>query len=171
LTVSRNNRATAAEEGARAVDHDPIEDAYQPFVAELREGTFVAPKDGWPAELVAAHVARNNDLIAEVAELVAAGERPSYDNAEAVDEASLSAYAAEVGGTDGLADAVEASARRLAAARAALDETAAAQAVHVVIHDAGAMVRDGPIPIGRFIEGNASFHLDLHLEQLRSLRA
>jgi hypothetical protein len=39
-----------------------------------------------------------------------------------------------------------------------------------IIRDGGDIVNDGPIPIGRFIEGNASFHLDLHLEQLKALR-
>jgi uncharacterized protein YciI len=41
--------------------------------------------------------------------------------------------------------------------------------VHVVIRDGGTIVRDGPVPIGAFIEGNARFHLDAHAEQLRSL--
>ncbi len=43
---------------------------YAPFVASLLAGGFgPAAADGeWPAELVAAHIARNNDLIAEVAE-------------------------------------------------------------------------------------------------------
>ncbi len=41
--------------------------------------------------------------------------------------------------------------------------------MHVVIRDNGEIVQDGPIPIGGFVEGNASFHLDLHLEQLKAL--
>lgn len=60
--------------------------------------------------------------------------------------------------------------RRLAAARAALDETTADYLLPVTIRDGGDIVRDGPIPIGSFIEGNASFHLDLHFEQLKALR-
>jgi uncharacterized protein len=153
------------------MDSDTIEAAYGPFVAELRRGGFTEPEEGWPAELVAAHVARNNDLIAEAAERIAAGERPSYDNAAAVDDASLSAYALAVGGVTGLAAAVEASAHRLAAARMALDEADEAYPLSVVIRDSGVVVNDGPVPVARFIEGNASFHLDMHLEQLRSLRS
>lgn len=104
-------------------------------------------------------MARNNELIAGTAERVAAG------------EAALRAYAAEAGGMSGLADAFEASARRLAAARKALDESTAEYPVHVVIWDSGELVSDGPVPIGRFIEGNTTFHLDMHLKQLRGLRA
>jgi hypothetical protein len=152
------------------MDHDTIESAYAPFVAVLREGGFSEPTEGWPAELVAAHVTRNNDLIAEMAERIAAGEQPEYDNLVAVNDAALRAYSDDVGGIPGLADAIETSARRLAAARVALDEVTADYMLPVIIRDGGDIVRDGPIPIGSFIEGNASFHLDLHFEQLRALR-
>jgi hypothetical protein len=119
---------------------------------------------------VAAHVTCNNDFIAEMAERIAAGEQPSYDNAKAIDAALLSAYADEVGGIPGLADAIEVSARRLAAARAALDETTEGHMLPAIIRDGDDVVNDGPIPIGRFIEGKASFHLDLHVKQLKALR-
>ncbi len=111
------------------MDQRSIEAAYQPFVRSLREGGFGAPGDGWNAELVAAHVTRNNDLVAETAERVVAGERPSYDNSSSVDEEELAVYATSVGGLPGLADATEASARRLAAAWAALDEATGAYPV------------------------------------------
>jgi uncharacterized protein YciI len=150
---------------------DEIERAFGPFVAELRQGGFGEPAKGWSAEIVAAHVARNNDLIAEAAERVAAREQPTYDNSAAVDDATLSAYAAEVGGVPGLVAAIEASARRLSVARTALDETTESYPLPVVIWDSGNVVNDGPVPIAKFIEANASFHLEMHLEQLRSLRA
>jgi uncharacterized protein YciI len=149
---------------------DTIEPAFGLFVAELRQGGFGEPGEGWSAELVAAHVARNNDLIAEAAERVAAGQQPTYDNAAAVDDANLHAYASEVGGIPGLAAAIEASAHRLTVARMALDATNESYPLPVVIRDSGKVVNDGPIPIAGFIEGNASFHLDMHLKQLRSLR-
>jgi hypothetical protein len=37
--------------------------AYAPLVASLLAGGFRDPEDGWPAEVVAAHVAKNNDLM------------------------------------------------------------------------------------------------------------
>ncbi len=148
-----------------------LEAAYAPFVASLRAGGFGPPAAGeWSAELVAAHVARNNDLIAETAEKVAAGEQVSYDNAVGVDEAELVSYAAAVGGLAGLAIEVERSAARLERARDALGDLAGTH-VHAVIRDGGQVVRDAPISIGAFIEGNASFHLDAHAEQLRGLVA
>jgi uncharacterized protein YciI len=146
-----------------------LEAAYAPFVASLRAGGFGPPPAGeWPAELIAAHIARNNDLIAEAAERVAAGEPVSYDNAVGVDETPLTEYAAAVGGLVGLAQEVERSAARLARASDGLGARADTL-VNVVIRDGGKIVRDGPMPIGTFIEGNASFHLDAHTEQLRAL--
>ncbi len=146
-----------------------LDAAYAPFIASLLAGGFGQPADdGWRAELIAAHVAMNNDLIAETAELVAADREVSYDNATAVDHDELASYADSVGGLAGLAHEVERSASRQAAAAAALGDRAGTM-VHVVIRDNGETVQDGPIPIGAFIEGNATFHLNLHLDQLKSL--
>lgn len=143
--------------------------AYAPFVASLRAGGFSDPEAGaWPAELVAAHVVKNNDLIAATAELVAEGASVSYDNAATVDEVELAAYATSIGGLPELAAEVERSAARLAAARDALGAKAGTP-VHVVIHDSGTLVQAGPIPIGVFIDGNTTFHLRLHHDQLKSL--
>jgi uncharacterized protein len=144
--------------------------AYAPFAASLLAGGFSSPPDGeWPAELIAAHVARNNDLIAEAAEKVIAGDEPvTYDNSAGVDDAELASYANEVGGLPGLAREIERSAARLERAREALGDRAGAE-VHIVIRDQGKIVRDGPTPIGEFVEGNATFHLDMHADQLRSL--
>ena len=151
------------------MDEDTIQTAFAPFVAALREGRFGVPAEGWSVELVAAHVSRNNDLISEAAERIVAGERPAYDN-NAVDDAELGSYADAVGGLAGLADAVETSARRLATAWAALDEATESYLLPVVILDSGNVVNDGPIPIRKFIEGNASFHLDMHFGQLKALQ-
>ena len=148
-----------------------IESAYGPFVAALRDGHFVTPSEGWSAEEVAAHVAINNDLIATVAESIAAGGQPSYDNSAAVDIAQLRAYVTRFGDTESLATAVEQSARRLAAAAQALDEVSSARELQVRIVDNGDVVRDSPVAIGEFIKGNASFHLNIHLEQLTSLQS
>jgi hypothetical protein len=42
---------------------------------------------------VAAHISRNNELMADAAERIAAGEQPSYDNNLSVDD-ELRSYAA-----------------------------------------------------------------------------
>jgi uncharacterized protein YciI len=143
--------------------------AYAPFVASLRAGGFRDPENsGWSAEVIAAHVAKNNDLIAATAELIAEGAEVAYDNAPTIDEVELAAYATSVGGLPGMAAEIERSAARLEAARDALGAKAETP-VHVVIRDGGVVVRDGPTAIGAFIDGNASFHLRMHYEQLRAL--
>ena len=69
---------------------ESLDAVYAPFVASLRAGGLGPPPEGeWPAELVAAHIARNNDLIAEAAEQIAAGHEVRYDNAAGVDDAEL----------------------------------------------------------------------------------
>ena len=103
------------------MDPVAIERVDAPFVTLLRRAGFAPPAEGWSAELVAAHISRNNELMADAAERIAAGEQPSYDNNLSVDDDELRSYAASVGGLRGLADAVAASARRLAAARSDLD--------------------------------------------------
>jgi uncharacterized protein YciI len=148
---------------------DSLAAAYAPFVASLLAGGFTDPADGgWTAELVAAHVARNNDMIARTAELVAEGVDVSYDNAATIDEGELAAYAVSAGGLAGLASEIERSAARLEAARDALGDKAGTP-VHVIIRDGGDIVQDGPIPIGGFIDGNASFHLRLHHDQVKAM--
>jgi hypothetical protein len=134
------------------VDQSDIEAAYALLAAELRTGGFAPPVDGWSAELVAA------------------GDRPSYSNRAVVDDAQLQQYAGAAGGLEGLAAAVETSAARLAAVWAALDPGTDAHPVPAEVWHEGEVIRDDPVVIREFIEGNASFHLDMHLEQLRALR-
>jgi uncharacterized protein len=148
-----------------------IEAAYAPFVAALLSGGFEAPPEGeWPAEMVAAHVVRNNDLIADAAEKMAAGTVVAYDNAGSVDEESLRRLVEIAGGLVGLAREVERSAVRLNRAYLALGDAKVDTELDVLIIDRGATVRDGPMSIASLIEGNAGFHLDMHYEQLRALQ-
>jgi len=130
----------------------------------------VEPESGWNASLVAAHVAANNEEIAVVAEAIAAGARPSHDNAEVIDEVRLGEVVAATGDLDRLADLIQTSAERLGRAWELLGPAAGATEVPAKITDGDQVVREGPIPIRTFIEGNATGHLQLHLEQLRALR-
>jgi hypothetical protein len=144
-------------------------DAYNPFVALLREQHFSTPSEGWSAEFIAAHVAHTNNRIAHVVEQVLVGESPTYDNRDDIDDAELLAYADSVGGLDGLTLAVENSAARLASAAAALSESQCEQLIPVVIVDGDTLVVDEPMPLIGLIEGNFAFHLDLHHRQLEAL--
>jgi uncharacterized protein YciI len=148
---------------------ESLDTAYAPFVASLLAGGFRSPPDGeWTAEQIAAHITRNNDLIAEAAEKVAAGQEVSYDNAPGVDGAELAGLAAGIGGLAGLARDIERSAARLAKARDSLGDRADTL-IPVVIRDGGQIAVDRQMPIGGLCEGNATFHLDLHLRQLKAL--
>ena len=151
------------------MDSAGIDEGYRAFAVTLRAGGFVRPDDGWDAALIAAHVAANNDLIASVAEDIAAGRRPSYDNAPVIDDDRLRAIASAAGSLDAMAELVETSAARLARAWELLGPELGTVEVPARIADGGQVVRDGPIPIRAFIEGNATFHLQLHLDQLRRL--
>ncbi len=148
-----------------------IEAAYAPFVAALLAGGFEAPPEGeWSAEMVAAHVVRNNDLIADAAEKIAGGTPVAYDNVSSVDEDALNRLVEIAGGLVGLARELERSAVRLNRSYLALGDAKVDTELPVLIADHGVTVRDGPMPIGGLIEGNASFHLDMHYDQLRALQ-
>jgi hypothetical protein len=151
------------------MDGTEIQGAYTVFADTLRAGGFRQPDTGWDASLIAAHIAANNDGIASVAEEIAAGQRPSYDNAELIDDGRLREIASAAGSLEGLAGQVETSAGRLARAWELLGPELGRIEVPAKIADGGQVVRDGPIPIREFIEGNATFHLQLHLDQLRAL--
>lgn len=148
-----------------------IEAAYAPFAAALRAGGFGEPDDGWNASQIGAHICLNNELLSELAGYLHGGGDVSYDNHPAVDDDSLLAYASGLGGLPALADAVQASAARLARAYEQLTAEERARPVPATIADGGRIVRDGPVPLGDLIIGNGDFHLALHFEQLQALPA
>ena len=145
---------------------------YDTFAAALRAGGFVAPAepDSWSAELIAAHVIKNNDFWSDTARRVADGETPTYDNEPAVDAAELTAVVAEIGDLAELAAEVERSAADLASAHAALTDEQAERSVLVRIHHDGDLIVDEPRPIASMLVGNATFHQQMHLDQLLALR-
>lgn len=151
------------------MDNAEIEDAYRTFALTLRAGGFLQPDTGWDASLIAAHIAANNEAIASVAEDIAAGQPRPYDNAEVIDDERLSEIASAAGSLDALAELVMTSAARLARAWELLGPELGTVEVPAKIADGGQVVREGPIPIRTFIEGNATFHLQLHLDQLQRL--
>jgi uncharacterized protein YciI len=147
-----------------------LQPAYAPFAASLRAGEFREPAAGeWSPSLIAAHIICNNDLIADVAEAIARGEDVDYDNESGVNDADLERFAATVGGLSDLAAEVQRSAARLDAAYQSLGSRADA-ALHVRIRDGQEIAVDRPGTIGALVEGNASFHLDAHHEQLKALQ-
>ncbi len=149
---------------------DQIEAAYQPFAAVLREGGFAEPEQGWGASQIAAHIGLTNELFSELADRVRAGEVPAFDNTPTWADAELAGYAAQFDGLAGLADAVLSSGARAAAAYAAMSEDQRAVKLPTTIWHEGQIVQDEPTAIGDLLAGNADFHLNMHLAQLRALR-
>jgi uncharacterized protein YciI len=146
-----------------------LEIEYGPFMASLLSGGFAEPESGdWPAEFVAAHVAINNDLIADAAEALVRGEDVLYDNAPSVDEDELSRYVERVGDVVALAEEIKRSAGRLDNAYESLGELAGAT-IHVRIRDGKDIAYEGSMLIGTFMEGNATRHLGSHHDQLKAL--
>jgi hypothetical protein len=153
------------------MDAQGIRQAYGPFVAAVRDGEFRAPRpdEGWTADMVAAHVAITNDHWTQAArELLAAGVS-AYDNEAAVDEWVLLRHLRAVGGLDGLVTDLERSVRDLAEAFDALGAAACTE-IPVRIVDDGDVIMDRPGPLADMIEGNATYHLQMHYEQLLALR-
>jgi hypothetical protein len=147
-----------------------IEAAYLPFAEALRAGGFSDPAEGWTAGQVGAHITLNNELLTDLAELVHDGEETSYDNKPVVDDDSLLSYASRLGGLPEIADAVQASAARLAAIYARLTDQERALQIPARMTHAGQVVMDDSMALGDLIIGNGEFHLSGHFEQLKALR-
>jgi hypothetical protein len=149
-----------------------IEGPYEAFAETLRGGDFGIPVDpaAWPAELVAAHVIMNNDLLTEAARAVKSGGEPTYDSSPSHDGHLLRELLIRTGSLTELADEVERSASDLQAAYDMLDAQQRRVPVPSRIVHEGEVVMDGPRAIGDLVEVNAAAHLEDHLQQLLDLR-
>ena len=152
------------------MDPEVIEQAYVPLVRELRDGDFEPAVDGWGAQQIAAHVALNNDSFTSAVRDVLGGRVAAYDNEHAVDADELTAYAASFANLGDQADDVARSATEMSLAYADLLAAEADTEIPTVIHHEGRIVRDGPGSLAELIEGNATYHLSMHLDQLLALR-
>jgi DinB superfamily len=151
------------------MESSSVEAAYGPFAKTLREGHFSEPAEGWNARQVGAHISMSNEMFSELADRIHGGDDASFDNAAVSDPASLLAYADRHGDLAGLADAVEESAARLAAAYDRLSADERDRPVPTRIWHEGQIVRDSPMSIAELILGNGDFHLAMHMEQLKAL--
>jgi hypothetical protein len=153
------------------VQTEQLDAAYQAFVAEATaDGFGPPPPDEWTARQVVAHIALNDDLLAAAAGLVLAGEPGRFDNSNAADWAKVSAFADEHGSLAGGVEAVRASGARVCAIAGRLTDEQAATSIDVFILDGADVAVDEPLPIGRLLAIQASFHLPAHADQLRALR-
>jgi Mycothiol maleylpyruvate isomerase N-terminal domain len=140
------------------------------FVEEATTGQFDRPaRGGWTAEQIVAHVARTNEELIAVTEVVLAGDQASYDNRGTTDAAVLDAYAASYGGLRGLADRV---AETVAVLRDLTGQLGARGDTLVPSRnqEGDEVPADGPVRWATMLETNADRHTGKHLDQLRALR-
>lgn len=146
--------------------------AYEPFISAFLAGDFGAPgPDGWTAEMVAAHVALNNECFTGAARAVLSGQAPVYDNEVAVDPDELREQITRLGDRTAIAEWVRRSAQEMDALHRSLTEDQRETPMPTTIRHDGTVIVDEPRPLGQMIVGNATFHLQMHLDQLRGLAA
>ena len=97
------------------------------------------------------------------------GTSPIYDNEVAVDPDELREHVERLGDRTAIAEWVRRSAQEMAALHRSLTPEQRETSMPTTIRSDGVVVVDEPRPIGAMIEGNASFHLQMHLDQLAGL--
>ncbi|GIH06792.1 hypothetical protein Rhe02_48590 [Rhizocola hellebori] len=152
------------------MDTTSLRQGYAELIAEARRGGFGQPPAGeWSAEQIIAHVAANDELLAETTEHVLSGNRRAYYNHDAVDTAKLTEIVAAHGNLEALTDWLEKTSSRLVELAGRLDEKMPTM-VHTTIRDGDLTRVDQPWPWPRAIKVQAGHHLPAHLAQLRALR-
>ena len=155
------------------IDILALEEAYRELLEVARGGPFRPPAEAgdWPAELVLAHVATNDRLLAATTALVLAGSPARYDNAAASVEAGLHALARAAGDFDGLVATARQTGLELVLLLRQLTPEQSATAVSTRIMDGEDVRLDGTIPWSGVINTHAEVHLRSHIDRLRELQA
>lgn len=152
------------------MDTSALVKAYAGVSQEARLGGFGPPPAGeWSAELLIAHIAANDELLAQTTQRVLDGDDEAYYNHDAIDTDRLAEIVAAHGSLDALVDWLEKTSGRLIGLAARLPEDDPTL-VHTHIRDGGAVKVDRPLPWVKVLQLQASSHLAAHLEQLRALR-
>lgn len=149
---------------------DPVEmrRRYAEVTDLARRGGFRKPATGWTAEQVLAHLLATTRHFVSIAEAVKRGERPDVGDATFVDDEVLQ-RSAEGLGVDGLSAQLDAASVHLVAEAESLTDAEAGTQLRFTVHHDGATLVDAPQPWGQILAGHASFHLPLHVDQLRAL--
>lgn len=144
-------------------------DVYEEVLA-LASGPERVPRAGeWDRAQVLAHLAINDELLADVTEAILAGRPTRYDNKPAIDSQHLRSFAVEA--ADDLPERVRAAGRRLARSAEQLSAEQRETLVPARIVDGDEVVLDRAVPWGSLLDTGATRHLPLHAEQLRALRS
>lgn len=155
------------------IDILALEEAYRELLDVARSGPFRPPADasGWPAELILAHVATNDRMLAATTAMVLAGKSARYDNAAANAEAGLHALTRAAGDYDGLVATVRQTGLEVVLLVRQLTPERSAAAVSTRIMDGEDVRIDGTIPWSGVINTHAEVHLRSHIDTLRELKA
>jgi hypothetical protein len=152
------------------MDTTALVKAYAGVSQEARLGGFGPPPQGeWSAEQLIAHLAANDELLAQTTQRVLDGDDRAYYNHDAVDPERLGEIVAAHGSMESLVRWLEQTSTRLIELAARLPEDDPTL-VHTHIRDGGTVRVDQPLPWVRVLALQASSHLAAHLAQLRALR-
>ena len=147
------------------MDTDELAARLAAFEAAVSDGPYPAPPPGqWSAELILAHAAMVNRLVALSVASAIGGEPVAYSNSMAGSEPLLRAHVAETGGVAALKAEVLRTGRVLVRLAAELGPAAGAPVQTLIVHV------DGPVPALALIGSTLGFHLGIHREQLAELR-
>ena len=152
------------------MDTDELAARLAAFEAAVSDGPYPAPPPGqWSAELILAHAAMVNRLVALSVASAIGGEPVAYSNSMAGSEPLLRAHVAETGGVAALKAEVLRTGRVLVRLAAELGPAAGAP-VQTLIAEGEVVHVAGPVPALALIGSTLGFHLGIHREQLAELR-
>lgn len=158
-----------AQQWADRPDVDLMRQNFAAVLDLARRGGFQTPESGWTAEMVVAHVLAATETFLAVGEGVKRGEQPECGDPDVTADELLARRAAEVGGLSGLSRRLEAASERLVAQAESLTEGEARTKVRFVVWHEGRQLADEMRAFGSILAGHASFHLPLHIDQLKAL--
>lgn len=141
------------------------------FDAAVSDGPYPAPEPGeWSAELVLAHAATVNRLVALSVASVIGGQAVAYSNRLAASEPLLRALVAETGGVVELKAQVLRTGGVLVRLAGELGPEAGTP-IPTWIAEGETVHVDGPVPAMALIASVLGYHLGFHQEQLAALGA
>jgi hypothetical protein len=154
------------------MDTAALEAGYRRLLTTAGAGGFKAPADAsaWSAELVLAHVAVNDRLLAAATVEVLAGGKPRYDNAPSTRADYLSDVGRAAGSWASLLATVRQGGLELVWLARRLDDTHLAAPVPTRILDGDVTRVEAELPWASVLRTHADVHLPAHTEQLAALR-
>lgn len=153
-------------------DRTPAEqlEAFMALARDVAASPAPVPDGEWGIDLVLAHVAANNSLIAlAVAGAINGGPR-EYWNDAALEEVYLRSMVAAAGGVEALLAEAERSGRALNGMLES-DDPRLDTEIHVHLRDGDTVLVDAPRTCRDLIAANGRTHLRLHRGQLEAMRA